>query len=281
MTLLRVISLVMILPALLAGCATTRLRLPDGPGAPFHDFLPRFETAVADCGQIQHLDALIRLRGRGGGVGLNTRVRVRVGLSAPGSARLEGLAPFGAPVFFLVARPGEATLLLTREKRVLRDVPFADMLEGLVGVSLNPDALRSVLTGCLVEQPRPTTARTIGEWIVVELEGEALAYLQRVNGAYRLTAGRRDGFEIYYDQFLGGLPREVRVISESGGDPDSAPVTDLTVSLSQVDTNVAPLDAAFSIDIPPDVLPMTLRELRGGAGPLDAPPDPPASSDTR
>jgi hypothetical protein len=277
MALLRAASLVMILPALLAGCATTRLRLPDGPGAPFPDFLPLFETAVADCGQIQHLDALIRLRGRGGGAGLNTRVRVLAGLSAPGLVHLAGLAPFGAPVFYLVARPGEATLWLTREKRVLRDVPFADMLEGLVGVSLNPDALRSVLTGCLVEQPRPTTARTIGEWIVVELEGGAVAYLQRVDGAYRLTAGRRDGFEIYYDQFLGGLPREVRVVSESGGDPDSEPATDLTVSLSQVDTNVAPPDSAFSIDIPPDVLPMTLRELRGAAGPLDAPLDPPAS----
>ncbi len=276
MTLLRAVLLAVALPAVLTGCATTRPRLPDGPGTPLPDFLPLFETAVADCGQVQHLDALLRLRGRGGGVGLNSRVRVRVGLSAPGSARLEGLAPFGAPVFFLVARPGEATLWLTREKRVLRDVPFADMLEGLVGVSLSPGALRSVLAGCLVEQPRPTTARTIGDWIVVELTGGAVAYLRRVDGDYRLTAGRRDGFEIYYDQFVGGLAREVRVVSDSRGALDSEPATDVTVSLSQVDTNVAPPDSAFSIGIPPDVLPMTLQELRG-AGPLDAPPDPPAS----
>jgi hypothetical protein len=276
MTLLRAVSLA-IVPALLASCATPRPRLPDGPGTPLPDFTPLFETAVAECGQVQHLDALLRLRGRGGGARLNTRVRVRVGLSAPGSARLEGLAPFGAPVFFLVARPGEATLWLTREKRVLRDVPAADMLEGLVGVSLSPAALRSVLTGCLVEQPRPTTARTIGDWIVVELTGGAEAYLRRVDGDYRLTAGRRDGFVIYYDQFLGGLPREVRVVSDSRGVLDSEPATDMTVSLSQVDTNVAPPDSAFSIDnIPPDVLPMTLREFRG-VGPLDAPPDPPAS----
>ena len=97
-----------------------------------------------------------------------------------------------------------------------------------------------------------------------------------MDGDYRLTAGRRDGYEIYYDQFLGGLPREVRVISDSHGDLDSEPATDMTASLSQVDTNVAPPDSAFSVDVPPDVLPMTLRELRG-AGPLDAPPDPPAS----
>ncbi len=280
MTRLGVVSIAILLPAFLVGCATTRLRLPDGPGAPLPDFMPLFETAVAECARVQHLDALIRLRGRGGGTALNTRVRVRAGLSAPGSARLEGLAPFGAPVFFLVARPGEATLWLTREKRVLRDVPAADILESLVGVSLDPGALRSVLTGCLVEDPRPTTARTIGDWVVVELTGGAVAYLQRIDGEYRLTAGSRDGLAFYYSQFLGGLPREVRVISESRMDADSEPVTDLTASLSQVDTNVALPDSAFSIDIPSDVMPMTLRDLRG-AGPLDAPPQTPTSSDAR
>ena len=282
MACLRVFSLVVLLPALFTGCATTRLRLPDGPGTPVLDFMPLFDVAVAQCDQIQHVDALIRLRGRGGGVGLNTRVRVRAGLSAPGSVRLEGMAPFGGPVFVLVAQPGEATLWLTREKRVVRDVPAGDMLESLVGVSWSPAALRSVLTGCLVADRRPMTARAIGDWIVVDLAGGAVAYLERIDGAYRLTAGSRDGLAIYYDQFLGGLPREVRVISQTGADADSEPQTDLTASLSQVNTNVALPASAFNIDsdIPPDVIPMTLRELRG-AGPLDAPVDPPMSSDPR
>jgi hypothetical protein len=280
MTLLRVLSIVVLLPAFLTGCATTRLRLPDGPGSPLSDFRPLFDAAVAECGRVQHLDALIRLSGRGGGVRLNTRVRVRAGLSAPGSVRLEGLAPFGAPVFYLVAKPGRATLLLTREKRVVQDVPAGEMLESLVGVSLSPAALRSVLTGCLVTDRQPTAARTIGDWVAVDLAGGAVAYLQRVDGVYRLTAGSRDGLAIYYSEFLRGLPREVRVISDAGEASDGAPHTDLTASLSQVDTNVALPDSAFEIDIPSDVLPITLRELRG-AGPLDAPPESPASSAPR
>ena len=280
MTLLRLLSIAVLLPVVLAGCATTRLRLPDGPGAPLPDFRPLFDAAVAECGQIQHLDALIRLRGRGGGVRLNTRVRVRAGLSAPASARLEGLAPFGAPVFYLVANPSGATLWLTREQRVVRDVPAEAMLESLVGVSLSPAALRAVLTGCLVADRRPTAARTIGDWVAVDLEGGAVAYLQRVDGVYRVTAGSRDGLAIYYRDFLRGLPREVQVISGAGGDAAGAPQTDLTALLSQVNTNVALPASAFEIDIPPDVRPMTLRELRG-AGPLDAPPEPAAASAPR
>ncbi|MDA1094977.1 MAG: hypothetical protein O3A25_17140 [Acidobacteria bacterium] len=277
MTLRRVLSIAVLLPVCLAGCATTRLRLPDGPGTPLADFQPLFDGAVAACGQVQHLDALIQLRGRGGGARLNSRVRVRAGLSAPGSVRLEGLAPFGAPVFYLVAQPGQATLWLTREKRVVQDVPAGEMLESLVGVSLSPGALRSVLTGCLVTDPQPTAARTIGEWVAVDLEGGAVAYLQQVDGVYRLTAGSRDGLAIYYDDFQGGLPREVRVISSASATADGEPQTDLTASLSQVDTNVALPAAAFVLDIPSDVLPMTLRELRG-AGPLEAPPEPAASA---
>jgi hypothetical protein len=280
MACVRLLFIVVLLPAVLAGCATTQLRLPDGPSTPLPDFRPLFDAAVADCGQVQHVDALIRLRGRGGGVGLNTRVRVRAGLSAPGSVRLEGVAPFGGPVFVLVARPGESTLWLTREKRVVRDVLAGDMLESLVGVSLSPAALRSVLTGCLVADRQPTAARAIGDWVAVDLVGGAVAYLERIDGAYRLTAGSRDGLAIYYDQFLGGLPREVRVISATGAGVGSEPLTDLTASLSQVNTNVALPASAFDLDgvIPSDVTPMTLRELRG-AGPLDAPLEPSTSSD--
>jgi hypothetical protein len=280
MTLLRVLPIVVLLPVFVAGCATTQLRLPDGPGSPLPDFRPLFDAAVAECGQIQHYEALIRLRGRGGGVSLNTRVRLLAGLSAPGSVRLEGVAPFGAPLFYLVAKPGQATLLLTRENRVVQDVPAGEMLESLVGVSLSPAALRSVLTGCLVSDRQPTAARTIGDWVAVDLAGGAVAYLQRVDGVYRVTAGSRDGLAIYYSEFLRGLPREVRVISDAENAFGGEPQTDLTASLSQVNTNVALPDSAFEIDIPSDALPITLGELRG-AGPLDAPPEPPASSAPR
>ena len=248
----------------LAGCAAPRLSLPEGPGTPFPDYAPLLETAVSECRRVRTLQAMIRIRGRSGGATLSGRVRV--GLAAPGSARLEGMAPFGAPGFVLVARPGEATLWLPREARVLRDVPAADMLESMIGVPFGPEDLRAVLAGCLVPDPQPIAGRSYGEWVVVDLVGDAVAYLRPVDGAYHLIAGTRNGLTIEYSDFRRHIPRQLRVRSvsaETGG--GTQPPTDLTAILSQVSLNVEIPDAAFSLNqLPADVVPITLEGLRRG-----------------
>ena len=260
MTAVRFLSVSALL-SLLTGCAAARLSLPEGPGTPFPDYAPLFETAVSECRRVRTLDAMIRLRGRSGGAMLNGRVRA--GLAAPGSVRLEGMAPFGAATFYLVARPGEATLWLPREARVLRDVPAVDMLESLTGVPFGPDDLRAVLTGCLVPDPQPTAGRSYGEWVVVDLIGGAVAYLRPVDGEHRLIAGTRDGLTIEYDDFRRRIPRRVRVLSRTAdANGRTEPLTDLTASLSQVNLNVEIPNAAFSLSVPADVVPMTLEELR-------------------
>ncbi len=263
---------------MLAGCASSvpRLVLPVGPGTPFPDYAPLFETAVSECRGVRRFEALLRLRGQGGGVRLSGRVRAA--LAIPGSVRFEGLAPFGVG-FYLVARPGEATLLLVRESRVLTDVPAADLLESLTGVPLGPDDLRAVLMGCLVPDPHPMAGRSYGELIAVDLAGGAIAYLRQIEGQYRLVAGTRDGLSIEYSEFVRGIPRRVRVLSDETLPGSSEPLTDLTVALSQLDMNIDIPDAVFAPPtLPADVVPMTLDELRRGVGPLEAPPETPEPS---
>ena len=226
---------------------------------------------MSECRRIRFLDALVRLRGRSGGATLNGRVLV--GLAAPGSVYLEWLAPFGAPGFYLAARPGEATLWLTREGRVVRDVPAVDLLESLIGIPFGPEDLRAVLTGCLVPDPRPTAGHRYGEWVKVDLVGGAVAYLQPVDGEYHLTVGVRDGLTIEYDEFRRRIPHRVRLRSVTADANGRAlDVIDITATYPVANQNVEIPDEAFSLDVPADVVPMTLEELRRRR-PLEMPPD--------
>ena len=256
--------------ALAAACGSTRLVLPDGPGVPYPGYERLFGAAVSECRRVRSVETLIALSGRGGGAGL--RGRVRAGLAEPASMRLEGLAPFGAPVFYLVASPAGATLWLTREARVVTGVPAPDLFASLTGIPFGADDLRAVLTGCLVPDPRPVGGRRHGDWVAVDLAGGAVAWVRGVEDGPRLAAGTRDGLTIEYGEFRRGLPRLVRVVSDAGGG-GGGPLTDLTARLSQVSLNVALVPEAFFLAVPADVLPATLEELRG-AGPLEVPVGP-------
>ena len=100
----------------LSACAA---RLPPRPiGVPASDpaAIVAFSHATAGCRGFRSLTGELSLSGRASGERI--RGRVIAGLQAGGSLRLEGLAPFGPPVFILAGRAETATLLLPREHRV-------------------------------------------------------------------------------------------------------------------------------------------------------------------
>ena len=102
----------------LAACGQPRVTLPGGTGTPAQDFAPAYAQARAACDSVRTMQAELGLSGRA--AGQRMRGRVLAGL-VPGALRLEGVAPFGAPVFILVADGTRGTLLLSRERRVVRD----------------------------------------------------------------------------------------------------------------------------------------------------------------
>jgi hypothetical protein len=217
---------------------------------------------AAACTGVRTLTAEIGMSGRAGRQRL--RGRVVAGFARPASMRLEGVAPFGAPAFILVARGENATLLLPRdEPRVLRGPKPEDILGALTGVALGPADLQAILTGCVVPAPQAMEARRHANgWASIDLAGGARLYLEPARGGWTLRAATRAGWQIEYPAWSANFPQSVRLQSSQ---PDVN--VDLTAALSQIETNKDLEDAAFTVDVPPGADPITLDELRD-SGPL-------------
>jgi hypothetical protein len=201
---------------------------------------------------------------------------VLTGLESGGAVRLEAVAPFGAPFFILAGRDERATLLLPRERRVLKDTAVSDVLGRITGLSLGANDLRLVLSGCLAEQPSPSEGRQWpGGWQAVTIGPERVAYLRTMSGRAVLVAADYGPWHVDYSGHAAGFPRVVRVRSASraGVEKAEADAIDITARLEQLDTNTQINPRAWVVEIPSDAEPMTLDELRSIA-PLAEKPRP-------
>jgi hypothetical protein len=248
---------ILLLTYAFTACSPRRVTVPEGPGTPVPDFAPALAAARAECGAVSTLQAELALSGRA--AGQRIRGRVHAGL-VPGALRLEGVAPFGSPVFILVADGARGTLLLLRDRRVLTDAPPDEILNALVGVRLGPDDLRAVMSGCVKAEVEATSARGYGsDWMAIDIASGGTVYLHRESGAWRIVAGRYGGLQIDYTAFIGGRPARVTL---------RGPELDLSLATSQVEVNgELPRDRLVAVTIPPGLVPLTLDELRR-AGPL-------------
>ena len=253
----------MVTLALGACAAAPGIVLPRDPGTPLPDYAELFDAAVDPCRGVRTLELVLAIEGETGETRL--RGRVRGALARPASLRLEGIAPFGAPAFILVAGESPAVLLLPRQRRVVTDASGSDLLALLAGLPLEPADLRAVLTGCMVPNPTPVAARTYSNgWVGIELEGAATLYVDRSGGAPVIVAGRRTGLVVAYGDHTRGLPRRVHARTT----PPGSVATDLTAMLSQVSINVEIDARAFARTVPPDFAPTSIDTLRPEAGPL-------------
>lgn len=248
--------------AAVSGCAASRFEMPADPGTPMADAAGAWQQASAACSGVRALTAELALSGRAAGTRL--RGRVQAGFEAPGRIRLEGVAPFGQPIFILAADAARATLLLPRDERVVTAASAAEILEALAGVRLEPDTLRAVLAGCVMTGA-PSGATEHGDIARFAFDGGDVVFARRGNGGWRIVAGVARPFLIEYldDRSGGRWPARVRISRDlPGGDR-----VDLTIGVSQVETNMSLPPEAFSVDVPSTAVPMTVDQLRQ-AGPL-------------
>jgi len=255
----RAAAFVLVLALLCPSCGAPLMKLPAGPGAPAADAADAIADATAACRAVSTMSAEIGVSGSVRGQRL--RGRLLVGLAPPASARIEAVAPAGAPVFILVASSQDATVLLPRDDRVLEHGPAAPVLEAVAGVPLDPVDLKAALTGC-AQAPDSAHGRSFGnDWRVVP-DGPTELYLHRDRkiGRWHVAAvlhrgeGGRGDWRAEYRVVQEGLPRSIHF---AGGQR-----FDLILTLSQVSLNEPLGPDVFRVRIPPSAEPITLDELR-------------------
>lgn len=251
---LALLTVALALPA----CAA---RIPPRPvGAPAADAtaVDAFITATVACRGFRSLTGELTLSGRASGERI--RGRVIAGLEAGGSVRLEGVAPFGPPVFILAGRAERATLLLPREHRVLKETAVTDVLERLTGLALGADDLRLMISGCLVDNAAPSGGQQWpGGWQAVTLAADRVAYLRLRQGVPVVVAADYGPWRLDFSEHLSGFPRVVRVRRHDD------PATDVTARVGELEVNTTINPLAFALEVPSDADPMTLDELRSVA----------------
>lgn len=233
--------------------------LPGGTPVASADAVPAYEQAAASCRGVDVATAEMAVSGRLGRE--RVRGRLLLGVDREGRLRVEALAPFGEPVFVLVAEAGRATLLLPRRRQVLSDAPAVDVLDALAGLRVEPSALRALLMGCLADGA-PVEGSAIGRFWAVRLGEGARAFVGNADGATRVVSGEIAApgapLLVGYDQFApDGRPRRVRVQRRT-----SPHAVDLVLTMSQVETGVPLGENALKVRVGPDAAPITLDELR-------------------
>lgn len=257
---IRLALLVIVLTA--SACAARTPPRPAGTPGPDPTAIDAFTKATAACRGFRSLTGELSLSGRAAGERI--RGRVIAGLESGGSVRLEGVAPFGPPIFILAGKGEMATLLLPREHRVLTNTAVSAVLERLTGLALGADDLRLMVSGCLADNAVPTEGKQWpGGWQAVTLAPGRLAYLRLLQGQPVVVAADYGPWHLDFSEHLGGFPRVVRVRRAQGRDGDAT--TDVTARVGELEVNTAINPLAFTLEVPSDADPMTLDELRSVA----------------
>lgn len=205
------------------------------------------------------------LSGRAGTTKL--RGRVDAGFGAPARMRLEGIPPFGKPVFILVADGDRGTLVLPREDRVLRDAPPERIVEALTGVPLDPASLRTIVSGCgFGAAPAGDDGQKFSNgWVGARTLDGSVVFLRPAGSAWAIAATTRGPLIVFYTNDSAGRPASIRIRTGEAG----RAAADLTLRLSdvEVDATLDPRTFDITPDLPAHPVPLTLDELRR-AGPL-------------
>ena len=143
---------------LLCGCGSVRLFSPPPPAPSLPAAVPAapfWERLAERRSALENLKGLARVQARTdrGRVALDDVVVV---VRRAQALRLEGIGPFGQPLFLFVTNGENLALFMIRENRLLLGRASRGNFERLFGIGVAPQALLRVLLGDIPLSPLPT-----------------------------------------------------------------------------------------------------------------------------
>ena len=232
---------------------------PAGPGAPVAYAAAAWTEATANCRNARSYAAAARASGKFGAerlwpVGLDIAVTTDQSIYLAANA-------VGRSLFVLAGTGNRATLWLRQEERVVNAAP-ADIMDAIVGVSIAPDRLLAVLTGCVARSFDVTRSALHGRLLAIDT-ADAHLYLEQMNGQWRTRAATTDAFVVEFAAYAGALPSDVWIWSVAGREPAAS--VRFSISDPEIDGQIP----AGVFQVPRGAVgakPLTLEELRA-AGP--------------
>ena len=241
-------------------CATRAMFVPPaGPGTPVPYAAAAWTEATASCRQARSYAAAVRASGKFGSerlwpVGIDIAVTIDQSIYLAANA-------VGRSLFVLAGTGNRATLWLRQEERVVTAAP-AEIMDAIAGMSLAPDRLLAVFTGCVARSFTITGAALHGRLLAVDT-ADARVYLEQSQGRWRTKAATTDAFVVEFAGYQGVLPGEVWIWSVEGREPASS--VRFVISDPEIDGQIP----AGVFQVPRGAAgakPLTLEELRA-AGP--------------
>ena len=226
---------------------------PAGPGAAAPDAQTAWDEATKDCRNVDRVVSSLRVSGRIGGTRVPS-INIDAAVALNQSIYLSAVAS-GRPVFLLVGTPARATLWLRTEDRAVTAAP-AEILRALIGVSLSPDDLLGVLSGCVSREASFKDAQRHGATLAVQL-ANGQAFLEQRAGQWQVRAFESSSYSVEFIPPGRSIPQETWVWSVGGATSAS-----LHLKMEEREPNGT---------LPPDIFrvpagaqaaaPMTLEEL--------------------
>lgn len=245
-----------------SACAprTARVALPGGAGAPLDPAVVQSlsDAMTGPCRDVRALTADLRIAGRVDGEKVRGTLQVGV---ADDAVRMEGVPPFGAPVFVLAGRAASATLLFSRDHAYVPDAPVAALTEAIVGVALTPRDLLALLGGCGVPAAEAQAGWAYGGgWVKLDLAGGLSAWLTTPSADARVGATLRvaetGDWRVDYEPRQAGAPLRGALHRKTGA------ATDLSFVVEAPEFLPALPEAALDVVIPSDARAIPIERLR-------------------